>query len=235
MNDQDIFGSMEKTYNDNITTVLNQIPSDNIAIYIAIFIILLFISKFINFNLSNLFFIIIAFCIIYYIYSKHQINLSPTTDIQTKIELIMPNPTRLGPAYADLVNFLYNVREYYFINPTEFAELVLNIDNFIQLYEEIMSDHVIYCGENIEVAANFCRSAQNNLQSVIFGLSTNFLPTKRFHEALELFDSIMNKYTKQMVTKCNKRFVPGQINNSSKFYDMYGPKPINYFNQYEMY
>src|SRR5437868_4942371 len=98
---------LEKTYNNNIITTFEQIPKSHIGFYIIILIIFLFISKFITLTISNVFFIIVAIIIIYLIYSKQYANVLPLTkDIQTKIELITPQPTRLGPNYPDLVNFL---------------------------------------------------------------------------------------------------------------------------------
>ncbi len=230
MTNSDIFDHLRELYNDNISTILGKITSNDLAMYVIILVTCLFVSKFINVSLSNLFFIILAVVIIYYIYSKRNIaHLPLVDDLQTKLKLIMPEPQRLSPKYSDLINFLYNIREYYFINPTEFASLVTNIDNFIQLYEGIMLNHIIYCVENLEVAVDFYQKAQNNLHSVIYGLTTNPDQTKRFHTALQFFSSIMEKYINQLVNKCNKRFRPKNINNSSKYYDAGGPKPINYF------
>lgn len=224
-----ILNQLHHIYDNNITTKINKQSSENIAIYVSIFIICIIISLWINITLSTFVFMIAAIFIIYYYWSKNNIDSIPvSTDLQIKSDLTIPKTSRLLE-YPDLINFLYNIRTYYFHNQTEFTSMILNLNSFMQLYAEIMSDHVIYCKENIEVAINFYQSALQNLQSMIYVLNVDLHITQQFHQAVKEFKHIMKKYIDQMVTKCNTRFIPGSINNSSSYYDPNYTKPFNYF------
>lgn len=223
-----LIDSLSDEFQHNISTKLAEISNREIVIYILILVGFIFISRLFNLSLSTIFFIVIALVIIYIYYSKQRLeHPSIETDLNTKIKLIIPEPKRLSPNYPDLVNFLYDVKSYYFLNMDAFYSLISNVDNFIQLYEEIMQDRMVYCVENLEVSVNFARSAQNDLQSIIYGLSSSSERTNRFHSRLAKFQSIMNTYITRLGTKCNRNF--SQKNNQSKFYQLDGPKPFNYF------
>lgn len=224
-----ILDSLQKTYNDNIATLVGKISSKDLAWFICIFIICIFVSQYINLSLSGFVSMIIAILIIYYVWSKQNISLSQSDDLITKIDLITPKPSRLSPQYSDLVNFLYNIRSFYFSNQTEFSTLILNIDNFIQLYEEVMYKQMIYCAANTEVAIGFYLEARNNLHSVVYGLTVAPTLTKRFHSALKEFHRIMMTYINSMIHKCNMQFKPGSVTNSSTYIDPNYTKPVNYF------
>ena len=221
---------LKQIYDDNITTLIGKQSSSNIAQYIIIFVICLFISRWANLTLSSFVFMIIAVLLIYYFWSKKNIYSIPISDdLNIKSNLIFPRSTRLNNSYPDLINFLYNIRSYYFSNQTEFSTLVLNIDNFVQLYEEIMYKDMTYCAENIEVAVNFYLEAQQNLHAVIYGLNPDADVTRRFHLARHEFDAIMTRYVDQIIHKCNKEFKPGSLDNNSMFYDPDETKPVNFF------
>ena len=100
----------------------------------------------------------------------------------------------------------------------------------MQLYEEIMNDVMLYCTQNLEVAIQFSREAQNNLQSMIFNLDVDKKITQKFHRALRQFHLIMRQYVHRLIEKCNDNFSPKNIDNRSKPYIEYGPREYNYYN-----
>ena len=150
--------------------------------------------------------------------------------MKLKLEFITPRPARLDN-YPDLVDFLFSIKDFYYINPNAFFNIVQNIDNFIQLYDEIINDQLIYCVQNLEVAIGFSRDAQNNLQSIIYNLDVSKKMTKKFHQSLKEFHLIMRQYVSRIINKCNNKFNPDDINNASMYYHEYGPHAINYFSQ----
>ena len=224
--------SLEAIYNQSIIPVLEQISSRDLAVYSIILLFFIFISRFFNLNISTIFFIILALVIIYLMYAKSIIQKVPLSDsLKLKLDLIRPRPKRLHAGYADLINFLHEIRSYYYLNPDDFYSIINNIDNFIQLHEEIMLDKMDYCVQNVEVANQFARLAQNHLQAIIYGLNPSQKRTNRFHVRLREFQQMMNNYIAQIANKCNKNFV--HKNNQSAFYQLEGPKPVNYFAQNE--
>lgn len=236
---------MEKTidsllldYNNNLFVKLSKIDNISITIYLTVIIIALFFAQKNKISITFIFFLAIGIFISYLIYKKREINdISKQKEQKIKIDMIIPKPKRLDK-YPDLVNFLYNIREFYYINPSSFYSLVSNIDQFIQLYEQLMYDKMIYCTQNLEVANNFIKNAQNYLHSIIYNLDTDKNITKKYHQSMKSFHIIINQYKKRMISKCNSKFVTDELNVHSKYYEEYGPREINYFdnsNTFEFY
>ena len=175
-----------------------------------ILIVLIAIWKLFKFATSAVLLIVVAAIIIYLVYTRRN------------IEKFSIN------SYPDMSN-LYDIRSYYYLNPNAFDGLINNINNFIQLYEEIMDTNMLYCAQNVQVAVNFSRLAQNNLQSIIYTLNSAQPITKRFHHILRKFQSIMFKYTEKIINKCNRKFTAEYMNSQSTYYDNIGPKPANFF------
>lgn len=224
-----LIDSLLHEYDTNTSTILGRIDNKNIMIFIVIFVILMFVSKFFEIGLSIIFFIVIAAIVSYVVYSRNQIiDISTEEDLKIKLELISPRPTRLDN-HPPLIDFLFSIKDFYYINPTAFYNVIQNIDNFIQLYDEIINDQLIYCVQNLQVAIEFSRTAQNNLQSIIYNLDVDKRLTKKFHQSLKEFHLIMRQYISNMIARCNSHFNPTDINNSSMWYQEYGPHAANYY------
>jgi len=225
-----LIDSLKETYDHNFSTILGRISNEQITQYVIILVVFLFFATIFSISLTLIFFIIVALVIIYIVYSKHQINqISDEENTKIKTELIIPKPSRLDN-YPDLIDFLFSIREFYYINPNAFYDVVQNLDHFIQLYEEIMSDKMLYCTQNLEVAIQFSRNSQNSLQSIIFNLDVDRRITDKYHRALRQFHLITRQYVHRIIEKCNAGFNPDDINNHSKKYIEYGPHEYNYYN-----
>src|SRR5271154_6664207 len=218
--------SLLKQYDTNFSTILGRIDNDSWVTYIVIFVVCLFFAKLVNINLSIIFFIFLAILVSYIIYSKRRIEkITIQEQHRIKLDLIRPRPKRID-SYPNLIDFLYSIREFYYINPSAFFEIVNNIDNFIQLYEEIMFNKVLYCTQNLEVALGFARNALNSLHSMIYNLDVDKHITRKFHKSLKAFHYILQQYSTRMIRRCNREFNYKNLNNTSQYYYEYGPKPF---------
>lgn len=225
-----LIDSLKKSYDENFATTLGNISNEHLTKYIIIIVIFLFFATIFSISLTFIFFFIIAIIIIYVFYSKNQIDqISDAENTKIKSELIIPQPTRLDN-HPELIDFLFSIREFYYINPNAFYGVVSNLDHFMQLYEEIMNDVMLYCTQNLEVAVQFSREAQNNLQSMIFNLDVDKKITRKFHQSLRQFHLIMRQYVHRLIEKCNSNFNPDNIDNHTKPYIEYGPREYNYYN-----
>ena len=64
---------------------------------------------------------------------------------------------------------------------------------------------------------------------MIFNLNIDRVITEKFHKSLDEYHVMMYQYIDKIVKRCNGKFNPKQINNQSIYYDQYGPRPFNYF------
>jgi hypothetical protein len=225
----DLINSLLTDYQNSITTNLGKIDNNGIVTYITIFIICLFFAKLVRINLSFIFFCLLSVLLCFLVYKKREIeHITYDKQLEIKNKLITPRPQRIDK-YPDFINFLYSIKEFYYVNPNDFYDVVINIDNFVQLYDQIMNNKMIYCTQNLEVALQFIRNAQNHLHTIIYNLDTDKNITKKYHESLRDFHLIAQQYMSRLIQKCNSTFDTKNINTTSKYYNEYGPKPVNYF------
>ena len=224
-----LIDSLFAEYHNNISTVLGRIDNNGILTYITVIIICVFFSKIIDISLTFIFLFVISILLCYVIYKKRAVdNLTYEKQLEIKLNLITPRPQNIDK-YPDLINFLYSIRDFYFINPNGFFGIINNIDNFIQLYNQIMNNEMLYCTQNLEVAIPFIRNAQNHLHAMIYNLDVSKRLTNKYHRSLSDFHLIAQQYITRLIRKCNSKFNIKQINNISKYYSEYGPHPVNYF------
>jgi hypothetical protein len=225
----DLIKSLLTDYQNSITTNLGKIDNNGIVTYVTIFVICLFFSKILNISLSIIFFLSCAIFFCYLIYKKREIEqITYDKELEIKNKLVVPRPERIDN-YPDLINFLYSVKEFYYVNPNEFYGVVNDIDNFIQLYDQIMNNKVLYCTQNLEVAFDFIRGAQNHLHALIYNLDVDKNITKKYHEALRDFHVIVQQYMSRLIRKCNSEFNSKNLDNNSKYFSEYGPRAFNYY------
>ena len=154
-----LIDSLFKTFDTNFAHILAEIDNESIVIYLVIIVICLFFAKMLNVGLSLIFFLFVAFVLCYYIYSRRKLHkITFTEENKIKLELITPHPKHFDD-YPDIIDFFYSIREFYYINPTAFYALVNATDNFIVLYENIMTTEMLYCAQNVQVAVDFVRNA----------------------------------------------------------------------------
>lgn len=224
-----LIDSLFREYQSNLSTILGKIDNNGIVTYVAIIFIAIFFAKIINISLTFIFLLIVGLFFCYLIYKKRSVEkLTYDKELEIKLNLITPKPQRID-GYPDLINFLYSIRDFYFINPNEFYAIVTNIDNFIQLYEQIMNNEMLYGTQNLEVAIPFIRTAQNHLHAMIYNLDVSKRLTAKYHKALEDFHLIAQQYITKLIRKCNSTFNIKHIDNTSQYYNEYGPHPVNYF------
>jgi len=236
-----LINSFFDTYDNNITTQLGQINNQSLMLYLVIFVILLFVAKLFQISLSIIFFLAVAFLICYIIYSKRKLDkVVKQQQLKIKQELIIPRPKNFG-SYPDVIDFFYSIKEFYNVNPNAYHEAIKDMDKFFYLYEEIMQNKMLYYKQNVDVAVGFARDALNQLQSIIYNLDVDKTLTNKYHESLKEFHLIIYQYINRIIKKANERFNPAEINTTSEYYQQYGPRPFNYFNdrdnkpQFEFY
>jgi hypothetical protein len=175
------------------------------------------------------FLLLIGGVIFYLIYAKYTLGTkTDQEDIKIKIQFIKPEPKYLK-YFPDFVNYFFSIRELYFTNPNAFYSVVDNVDQFLYMYDTIMNKQVLYCKQNLEVMEGFARTALNNFNSLIYVLNSDKNVTKKFHLALKDLHVLLYQYINRVIDKCNALFTNETINVNSGFYEQFGPRPINYF------
>lgn len=216
--------------------MLDNLDTKTIFIYCIIVVVLLFIAKIVNLKLSFIFFLIVAIVIIYLINkykSKEKSSMEQQTlttqqlaneQLQSKLNAIKTDSTQNLDKYPDLVDFLYSIIDYKAVNEQVFNDLVLDLDNFVQTYQKVMTNSNTCCTQNLEITRQYSRNAINDLHSMIFTLDVDTCTTKRLDQNILRLRSILDKYSAQMENKCDSKNATNSTNSKS-------PHPFNYYQQ----
>ncbi len=222
---------LETIYNENISVILSKIRSDALFIYLVIFISALLISSYLEISTTTIFLLFIGFLGCYYIYSKRKLDkINEEDQMDIKKNLIFPVPKRLGHEHPELTEIMFEVRQYYYINPNEFAKITDNIDNFLELYNQVVNISIPYCKENIEVAETLSRTILNDFQAIVYKLPTDYNLTMKWRYAMKEIHVTLYQYLEKMKDACKQENKERPITTETKFIESsVNPKGYNYF------
>jgi hypothetical protein len=217
-------------YYDNSFIRLTNIDNKSLFLYLVILGIFYYATYYLKIRLTHVICIFCALIIIYIIYSKKQLD-AVTSDEQSKIKLslIRPPPQNLDN-YPDLIEFLFTVRNFYYINPNAFTLIIAHLDDFIEIYEDIINKKILYCKQNYQVLVNSAREILNNLHSIIYNLDVDKILTKKYQISMKELNIILYQYIKTVIDKCDSINENETTNIYSSFIiDEMGPHGRNYF------
>lgn len=222
---------LETTYNENIVILLDKIRSDALFIYLIIFITALLISSYLEISITTIFLLFVGFLICYYIYSKRKLDkINEKEQMEIKKKLIFPIPEHLGYDHPELTEIMFEVRQYYYINPNGFTNVINNIDKFLELYNQVVNISVPYCKDNIDVAETLSRTILNDFQSIIYKLPTDYNLTMKLRYAMKEIHVVLFQYLERMKEVCKKEMKERPITTETRYIESsVNPKGSNYF------
>lgn len=229
---------LKREYDTNISTRLNNIKSQDLYIYLTIIVAAMFIAKLIDINLSIVFFLVVGLIICYIIYSQREISsINRKKQFEIKRDLIKPLSKYLGHDHEELTELIFQVRQFYYVNPNEFYDIIKSIDIFLELYDEMMHYKVIYCHRNFQVAETLANTILNKFHSLVYELNTDFNMTQKWRLATRELNIILFQYLEQLREHCSAEKKEEEVNIESAFPEPAGPKASNWYNEphYQFY
>lgn len=125
--------------------------------------------------------------------------------------------------YPDILQFIYNIKNYRYFNRPEHLNIIENLGNFLDIYEDVMFNHLYHCSHNIDVAIDFAKKAQFHLDTIFLSLDSEGIDINKHKIYKYELENILYKYLTRMIKKCNK------IKIISSNYNFNGPKARNYY------
>lgn len=194
-----------------------------ILIYLAIILLIVFISKNINVNLNLIFALLLSVIAIkyynYYINNKEQKILE---EKENKLNSITPKPINRDEKAID---FLYYIRDFYEYNPPAFEEVVDSLDNFYKIKEIIKHNnqevHQLY-----DIAEDIKINALNSLHSMIFKTPVDKNVEDKLSQSLKELEELLNNELEFMYKIYKDDIYKNGRRNRTKEINI-GPKPFN--------
>lgn len=210
---------------------------NTVSFYFAILTILLiyFINN-LNLSFSNVIAITSTIIIVYLSYNYVNDNKTSTLLLyEDKLNNIYPKPKffHLDINFIDIISNLQDLRE---LNPSAFNSLVLTIDNFLKIENDILNKGVYLPKENIDVILDLKRSAINNLHSFYFNVPVSKIYDLKLSNGLKSLNSLFDTHIHSMISHANKNYKYNNITTDTHFLQNSNiPRPIDNLRDYNSF
>ncbi len=213
-------------YNSNIYQILNQIPSDNLIIYIFIIGFIFFLFNFYEVKLNHLMTLFISILVIGYLIQKDFGDFNKYTETKkdqlkflnklcfdgTLWRNFGPNNTmniipKVSESYLYLnpliVELFYNIREFTQYNLASYVGTLLHVNNVMGIHQQ-MKMGLADPFANLDLAKEEIGKAMNSLESLIYKLPISDVSENKYVSAKNLLQSILTRYVIEMEDICER-------------------------------
>lgn len=216
---KNIFGS-------TINFIINQENKNNSFWYTVVFIFTVYLIS--NLEISNgviygSFIGIIVIYILSYNNVKNDLEIKELEKI--KLNSIEPQPLH---SPKEIINYLFSIQDFYEYNPQAYEDMVENIDNFFERYNETLKDRSL-SGANYGLMEEYESNIINSLHSIIYKIRPNKEYDKKLNDAIKKIRVMLGKYLNEVIFMNNKFIYENGIKNNTKFISKSKVKPINFY------
>lgn len=160
-------------------------------------------------NQSSLVILIGGVLVYFYFFSRYQNELNAKIDFLNSIIYNgneQPFDMR-SYLYLDeeLVNFYYNIKYYIEDNLTAYRKSLVNVNNLLKLEFDISKNYMREPEQFYKLALMECKSALNNLHSLIYKLVSHQVNNDLFNDNLATLEKLLKKHLDKLkgVIKCD--------------------------------
>lgn len=189
--------------NNFINSILTSDEKSKFNYFIITIFMLVIINK-INIKPKYIIALTISFLIIYYMKNEESNNLNDESLLkEEKKKLITPKIDKIND-YDDLLNFIFSVQDLNIYNPQTYEEFIINIELFLQIYENTKMDDKFYT-QYYHIADQVKNESINKLYSMIYNLSDNIEVRIKLENAVKVLKEILNNYMEELFKICNEK------------------------------
>jgi hypothetical protein len=172
--------------------------------YMFILIISLIIFNKIDIKTNQIFGLLIGILIIIYL-RLDDINNNSDDSVRQEIKknTIKPEINRIKK-YEDILNFLFSIQDLYIYNPEAYEELVINLELFLEIYENTKIDNKFYT-QYYKIAYKVKRECLNGLNSIVYNAADKIEVRNKIEDSIVVLEGILNKYTKELYEICHEK------------------------------
>lgn len=187
----------------NIYNIINRLDKKQFFYIFFIIIFSIGIIKIIEPNNTLIIGILLSFIIIFFYISK-VIYIKDTSDntLQYKYNSLLIKPESLILKYPNIINFLYDIREYYEYNLTALDELIIELNNFFILYDDLIIHNYIDCEYIYDNLSGIKLKLINILSTYIYSIPDDIYLIDNLAIKQKEFDTILQEYLNNIINNC---------------------------------
>jgi hypothetical protein len=240
---------MESFFNSNIETyietenvlynIINSQDPQQIFLYGIIIVIITFISTKIIYNSNILIGLIFCSLIIYYLYVYRKNNILSDTEIFKDKFNMLYTKNQILIKYPKIIDFLFYMENFKYINISEFNNLISFFENFCKLYEYCLINYNLIF-QNYQTLVNQKINILNQINNFIFityKVEYENILIKQKIAAEEILNNLLNN----LVILYKKKIYYDGYNNNINDIDYSNILPhtilndVNYREHYDQY
>lgn len=232
-------------------------------LYLAIFVLVVSVfSNFYTFSPNVIFALFIGFLVVYFMYQKTEeyknemfksikskidyLNLvneqgiyTQQTSIGLRKDTYIPGlepSTQIGSYFhndINLVNLLYNIRDYESYSPTVYRRILRITNYFLKIWEDMQYKDsegkiaLANCATHYQVAQKLYKTGSNYFHSFVYSLPTNTYYPQKYKKTMERYRRLMKNKLEEMknISRNQTKSIP--INSNTVFIPRFnGPRSM---------
>jgi hypothetical protein len=126
-----------------------------------------------------------------------------TNTLLNKYNYLPIKPERFILKYENIINFLYDIREYYDYNLSALNDLVIELNNFFILYDDLIVHNYVDCQYTYDNLANIKLKLVNILATYIYSIPDDVYLIENLSDKQKEFDMMLQEYLNDIISKCD--------------------------------
>ena len=206
---------------------IKDIDNNDRFIYLVVLFCTILLIKRINPGKNIIIALVVAVLIIYYVNDKdHTTGANYITTMRNKLASKELTDTKYFYLDSELVDLVYDIKEYRLYNPFVYRKLVGIIDSFLNLVSDMEKD-TTRMGELFQIAEQKKYSALNALHSMIHSIPRTPTTTVKYQHALTRLETLLNNHLDTIYQYTVYSYGKKPINIETKFIYKNHPKAVN--------
>lgn len=198
-----IFEEIVTLQTNGIVPYLKNIQNKTWFILSVILTVVIYVTY--NLNITNKFIVSMCFgLVVIYIYYEH-VRFDNTDEMST-IEYQWMNIKPFGEHLhldANLIEFLYTLREWWTYNELEYVRLVNTVNKFLKLKQDLMNPR-FSCKGHIQTFKDFMDKIMNAAHNMIFAIPPDNAFFEQHKNALRVLQTYLERHFTELKNKCTE-------------------------------
>lgn len=220
----------EKRQIEGINNFIRNIEPLNLFIYFIFVQVIVLLFGIIPIQLNHTIGLFLGMLFIYiYEQNRQSYSIQKFSELEIKMEKIQPKPKYFW-VDANIIELVYNIKEYYTYNPKAFTEMVNAIDNIFKIELDTEKVALDRCKANSDIAIDQYNLALNNLHSILYTLPTTSISTfisDKLIDAQKKLQLYLQRHLDNIAHTCNVELDYKGLDISSRYVETDQPIGID--------
>jgi hypothetical protein len=141
---------------------------------------------------------------IYFYIQKVLYNMETSnTTLEYKYNSLLIKPNKLLLKYSEIIDFLYNIKNYYEYNLTNYNELIEELNEFFIMYDQLKENNYDQCKYIYDNLNNSKIKLIDTLANYIYSIPDDIYLINNLDQKKIEFNNLLDNYLNNITNNCN--------------------------------